>query len=261
MNNAKKGFTLVEVALFLALSGILVAGVISGTNRSLARQRYNNSVETFKDFISNIYSQVLYTQTTRPEPGRSEQAIYGKLITFGENEDPTVHTYTVVGKVLSSKDISNIGHLTTIEALDYVGVTLYDDSGELIDEKTYDPKWGTSIEHDSDIESSDKKLELAVLIARSPVSGAISTYVSPEMINPHGGTEIKLKKYLPSWNGYEERDPELEFKPKEINFCLNSEDKWAAGNFRRNIRINKNAHNSSAMEIINDDDEGNKCAE
>ena len=55
----KHGFTIVEVSLFLALSGFLMVGLILGANISIARQRYNDSVNSFADFIRGAYADTL----------------------------------------------------------------------------------------------------------------------------------------------------------------------------------------------------------
>ena len=45
-----RGFTIIEVMLFLALSGVLLAGILGGLGGNIARQRYNDAVQD----IANI---------------------------------------------------------------------------------------------------------------------------------------------------------------------------------------------------------------
>ena len=83
MSKMRRGFTLIEVALFLAVTGLLFAGVMVGVQNSIWQQRYNDTVQNFANFLRNVYSEVSNPQSSGN--GRSEElAIYGKLISFGE---------------------------------------------------------------------------------------------------------------------------------------------------------------------------------
>ena len=52
------GFTIIEVMLFLALTGLLLSGVIVGLGNNLSRQRYNDAVEDVADILQDQYSFV-----------------------------------------------------------------------------------------------------------------------------------------------------------------------------------------------------------
>ena len=54
----KKGFTLIEVILFFALSSGLVALLIAGTVRSISQKRYGDTVDNFVDYLQRLYSDV-----------------------------------------------------------------------------------------------------------------------------------------------------------------------------------------------------------
>lgn len=249
----KVGFTLLEVSLFLALTGLLVMGIVSSTNRSLSRQRYNNSVDTFQDFLEGLYRQVSYSQSANGN-GRTTEAIYGRLAVFGQDENSsTVHIYSVIGDALSSKDVSILGNTSTLKALDFAKADIFNQEGEIIEESTYEPKWGAEIEGGEE----NILMQKSLLIVRSPISGSISTFV----LDGQFDFQQPLKYYLPAYdpNSTFNRG-EMTFETKDINFCLNSDEKWAAGNFRRNIRIKAGGHNSSAIELISDSEEGNPCA-
>lgn len=53
------GFTIIEVMIFLAISGLLVIGLLAGTSASISRQRYNDSVQDIADFLRAEYSSVI----------------------------------------------------------------------------------------------------------------------------------------------------------------------------------------------------------
>ena len=62
----KKGFTILEVMLFLAITGLMLIGVIGGTYSAIASQRYTDSVRSFAEFLRQTYAEVI-----SPEIGRA----------------------------------------------------------------------------------------------------------------------------------------------------------------------------------------------
>ena len=85
MKKARRGFTLIEISFFLALTGALFVGIVAGTQNSLWQQKYNDSVQSFTNFLRDAYAQVANPQGIGD--GRSDRAIYGKLIVFGQEYD------------------------------------------------------------------------------------------------------------------------------------------------------------------------------
>lgn len=57
-----RGFTIIEVMLFLALSGVLLAGILGGLGGNIARQRYNDAVQDIANMMRDQYSFVSDTQ-------------------------------------------------------------------------------------------------------------------------------------------------------------------------------------------------------
>ena len=131
-NQQKKGFTLIEVTLFLALTVALFFPLIIGTTSSISRQRYQDAVNDVYSYLQNTYSEVenlvnanegggnrdactiassiatpdnkKNLKSARPEDlslGRSNCAIYGKVFFFLPTEDSTYSedgktTHTIV---------------------------------------------------------------------------------------------------------------------------------------------------------------------
>ena len=54
----KKAFTIIEVILVLGISGLMLATMLVGWNASIEKQRYNDSVNTFKSDIQSVFSDV-----------------------------------------------------------------------------------------------------------------------------------------------------------------------------------------------------------
>lgn len=90
MSRLKRGFTIIEVSIFLAVTGLLFIGITVGVQNSIFHQRYNDAVQSFADFLRGVYDGVLNVQGSGG--GRSEDTVvYGKMIVFdsqdGEDDD------------------------------------------------------------------------------------------------------------------------------------------------------------------------------
>lgn len=241
-NLSKKGFTLVEVLLFLAISGAITAGIIIATRSSISRHRYNSTVQEYTDFLESLYSSVIYVQnqnnTANVSNGRSDKAIYGKLVVFDGEESP-ISIYDVVIK---------IAHKQT--SADDVLENLY----ELSKDSPIELKNGSTYESNNPplLKSTDGNLyHGAMLIFRSPYSGSVYTYSSPRY-DFSEQTGLKLKDDAGNFI----------FEAKDIDFCVDSEDRTRANGKRmQDIRIIQPAKNSTAVTLIKVDSEDNRCLE
>lgn len=54
----KKAFTIIEVMLVLGVSGLMIATMLIGWNTNIEKQRYNDSVNTFKSDLQSVFSDV-----------------------------------------------------------------------------------------------------------------------------------------------------------------------------------------------------------
>lgn len=289
--NNKAGFTIVETMLFLAVSGFVVVGVIVGTSSSIARQRYQDSVQDFAEFLRKTYSEVINVQNSRtnntnnictidsiiknptlsldvnPEnfPGKSDCAIYGKMLVV---KDHKIRSYTLLGKAINSTDKTAI-NLSTPEAIKELGIdalTIQKNSDNTCSYKTinskpaYRPQWDAKIQNTMDQSSFSG----TILILRSPLSGAVHTFNLKDNISfdldelekenldcAKTDHKVKLKNKTLS-SILSESKPEDTLKSEDIDFCLKSSD-FFLNSDRRNIRIKKGGHNSSSVEIVSAD--------
>ena len=244
----KKGFTILEITLFIAISGLLILGVILATNNNIARQRHNDSIQDFADYLRSAYSSVLYVKNLdTDEPGRSGKAIYGKLLVFGEEKSSgssTVFSYDVIGDVLSSRDSSVISKLDNLSALAALNAYFDYDS-----RTSHTPLWTASIEStaEGDIYKG------AILIVHSPVFGTIYTYVLNGDIS--FGENTNISRFISSPTN----TSSLVFGSTELDLCLDSPDRYAAAPYRQNIRILASGRSSTAVTLVNVDTEENRC--
>lgn len=115
----QKGFTIIEVMLFLALSGFLLAGILAGTGSSISNQRYKDAVQDAADALRSAYSFVADTQVetrsadegicgktvesasddsdnlSNANRGRTSCAVYGAVVMI---DGPRIQTTTVIGR-------------------------------------------------------------------------------------------------------------------------------------------------------------------
>ena len=270
MRKKRFGFTLIEVSLFLAVTGVLFLSVTVGVQNSIYQQRYNDVVQSFTNFLRNIYDEVTNVQSI--SNGRHGMAIYGKMISFGEKNDSgkqIIYVYDVVGKAVSSSDI---GSGTTLELLQKLGADVffrenssspYKPAG-MID--VYEPGWGARIQTTN---NSDPPQEFTgvILVLRDPKSGTVRTFVKADNSPIQVNSEVNRITNMAA--GSEGETPRIisgiltseVFRPQEVNFCINpsGENK---NNRRTNIRLLKSANNSSAVEVVGLDDNsanGNQC--
>lgn len=253
MKKRQRGFTLIEISLFLALTGALLLLVTIGVQNSISQQRRNDSVQNFAEFLRSVYSEVANVQNVQSEAGRSNKVIYGKLIVFGEgttlNDDNNttgkIYLYSVIGDDGGSDNVNAIESLQK----NFADVIYNGKFASAAEE--YTPRWGAAIQN---IDDQTAFMKGAVLIVRHPSSGTINTYMSDETFEIN---QAYYEAYKAGTTSSIMQDKWTDiFKKEEINFCINPIGNSNTSS-RYNIRINNNAHSSSGVEIVSDS--GNKC--
>ena len=162
MKKGKLGFTIIEVALVLAITGALFAMVMSTTTSRVARRRYFDAVNDIAEEIRNAYSATINVENYRRKtedssffcsissafngnqlvvnsdtssssvstdnlPGRSRCAVYGQLIVFGElSNDTDINKQSNIYRY----DIIGIAKTDNIEPGDGKKNTQYNSMGE-----------------------------------------------------------------------------------------------------------------------------------
>ncbi len=85
----RKGFTIIEVMLFLALSGLLLVGVLGGLGDNISRQRYNDAVQDIVSMMRDQYSFVSDTQIS--QRNSKESNCYGLVGNDIGNDDAVAY--------------------------------------------------------------------------------------------------------------------------------------------------------------------------
>lgn len=252
----KKGFTLIEVALFLAITGALFVGIVAGVQNSIFQQRTNDSIQNFMEFLRTAYSETMNVQSLGT--GQSNFATYGKLITFGESRGLDgnilsteerrnyIYMYDVIGRIDVEKEISTTGG--ALDMLNELGASvMMEENGSLKLNgivESYTPKWGAIIEN-----SKGDVFLGSLLIIRHPNSGVVYTFFSDNVIQVN--EKINNREPAIVWK-------ENDFKMDDVDFCVNSTGEAGFLN-RQDVRIIENARSGSGIELVPENSSDNKC--
>ncbi|MBP5674930.1 type II secretion system protein [Candidatus Saccharibacteria bacterium] len=334
----KKGFTIIEVALFLALSGAIFAMIMSGTASRIAKRRYTDAVNDLAEDLRNAYSAAINVENYRVKtedssffcsitsafsgssiqinsstittgagktdnyPGRTRCAYYGQVITFGEDNNTTVHHYDIIGLAKTdnlepegkddvllalSDGTSSDGSLAGIKANI---VTIRNEDSNAIkcsastagNNSSYLPQWDAKIEN----KENRNLYRGAIMIARSPISGTIHTYLytysgDTTKDNPSSDKTFFVQEWL-------KNTPKKDCKTfsadagrfvkyaidtnkwkkttasggeAHMDICVGSDDLFAVGNKRRAIRIHGDGSTEAAIEVMTETDSVGICKE
>ena len=277
----RKGFTLIEITLFLAVTAALFIGIALGMQSAINRQRYEDAVQNFAEFMRGIYSQVTNPQSAG-SGNSTEYAIYGKLIVFGENTDilgnavdsseNPVFIYDVVGKPATTQDLGSGDVSDLLFRLNAnVARKVSDKVAQLAYPEKYEPRWQT------DILTTDgnKRWTGSILVVRHPRSGTVNTLYSSQVIQVNSAVKAAnaennsnkitclLKSYLKTT--VKKADDSCVgtsnlFAPAQIDFCVSPYKLGTKGQIpNQDIRLLSNARNASAVEKIATDGGDSKC--
>lgn len=128
-NNNTTGFTIVEVVLFLGISGLLAVSLMVGWSVNINRQRYNDTVNTFKSSIQTVFSEVENTQNGREQ--KVKCATTGssvQILSNSSGEDRGTTDCIIMGKMIIFRSCGGPGacsqtpgHSEEYEIRDIVG--------------------------------------------------------------------------------------------------------------------------------------------
>ncbi len=253
MKSKTSGFTIIEVLLFLAVSAALIMGIIFSATSSIDRQRYDDSVQNFAEFLRTTYSEVENPRgkDSGDNGGRSDRAMYGKLITFGEaaanNPNGNIYVYDVQG------DINESGSGSTIALLKDLHTDVIEKKNDTT--KAFGKVNDYSLNWEAKVQNPDHSQFVgAILIVRSPVSGTVFTYSMT-------GSTVEVQKAIASSAAtvLNAKLTEDSFKSNEVDFCIAAEGVSVYGGKRYDVRLAGTSHDASGVEVVSLDAESNRC--
>jgi len=191
-SNNQSGFTIVEVMLFLALTGLLFLIGFFGTGTQLRDTRFTDSVRSLHSFLQKQYSetaagangrvngsqctadvgnaasQPTFAATGGATAGSADNCVLlGKLVKFNPNSS-TVNVYSVVGRRLD---------MTALTGTDVTDIANSRPALSPQTAESYTIQWATQFRQPSTLSADQQTLAFAFL--RSPNSGSIISFAFP----------------------------------------------------------------------------------
>jgi type II secretory pathway pseudopilin PulG len=180
---SERGFTVIEVMLFLGVTGALFIALMVGVNSNITQQRYRESVFNLSTLIQDQYSEVNNTRNDRDNNwscnnglvddnvggstvarGVSSCVILGRAIE-ARNDGSMIYTTAVTGVDIDPNDISGIGDLEALRMFQ-PKASSFSQTENLVD-------WQSTLQTVEGPAST-----FSMLILRSPASGLIRVFVS-----------------------------------------------------------------------------------
>lgn len=243
------GFTIIETVLFLAVTGLMISGIMVGVGNSINSQRFRDSVVSLQSFLQDQYSNVSYTINNRNSDyncgpsgvyllpgdpsnssrGQSDCSIIGKLIRSKDNKSLIVNS--IVGKIPDSLPAD-------VDDVSVFNASVYSTFISDFDQETYELNWGATY---SDDHNND--LKFSVLILRSPISGVIRTFIYKDLVTDTDSIQDHLINNSDSIIN-------------ELKICVINPDFTSLTSARRNaVVISANASGTSGVKTLGDNSE------
>lgn len=182
------GFTVIEVVLFLAITGLMLAGLMVGIGGAVDRERYNDAVTSLHDFLQGQYNLVDNVNTSRPatyscstggikladdistgQPkGTSDCSIVGRLITSDDGRAITAQPiYATADITTIPDDIPSESDLLAAMGLSVAGIDLPDN------QQNYNVGWDTEVY----LNGNPDQKEFSLALVRLHTNSLIRSFV------------------------------------------------------------------------------------
>lgn len=176
------GFTIIEVILFLAISGLLLAVAIASINANINNSRFNDAIRSTTSYLQGQYSEVAAGQSDRNESQGCDEA------TGDIDSTPTaagMSNCVIMGRFIklegSTFTVRYItGHKSTLSDIladDTDAIMQMDPkvASETAYKAQYDVPWDIGVVS-TELPSSTASASTGLAIIRSPASGNILYY-------------------------------------------------------------------------------------
>lgn len=297
INKIALGFTIIETMLFLAIAGLIFAGLVAGTNGAIRRQRYKDSVQGFVDDLRDLYSLVENTQVlnypgtakcadgeSNGGRGRSNCSVYGiyAIISPNHGNKNTIEAYWVVGTDQSLvrgassdieffKDYAQVGTaFTKVDSTD----------PEHINVKSHSILWGADVaipcnsDFAADIKDnlhmavqgcdavgsvlSNAQNQVELFIYRSPITGSINTLSSMKVDDTaNANDDIEFDQAF--IDGENISNVLESFNHYDVSLCVTGGSGMSYDGGIRMVVIDAYGSNTNAVRLIEADADENKC--
>lgn len=177
----QRGFTIIEVLLFLSISGLMFVALMSGVSTNINQQRYRDSVSSLTGLFQQQYSEVSNTRNDRDDQWRCSDSIVERNLTSGEPRGTS--QCVILGRYIRSIDNGNrveTGNVVgtepaagTLLLSDSVALTAYQPRLSTFEQIATAPEWGATLR-----DPDDRAASFTILILRSPLSGLVRVFAA-----------------------------------------------------------------------------------
>ena len=175
MKRASRGFTIIEVMLFLAVTGVLAAGILASVGSTLGLQRYRDAVDGFSSYIQGQYGQTINVRNDIDN--HRECAADGTFLAAHSAPPGTSETCVIIGRLVTTAN----GQTFRSQPIYMSGVTNAFLKSGIGDDAVFtaDAAANRRLFIDSGVQPQPPATgdnAWAIAIVRSPISGVIHTY-------------------------------------------------------------------------------------
>lgn len=245
--NRKNGFTIIELILFLGVTGLLLIGLLAGSGIAVGQQRYRDSVKSLQSVLQSQYGEVASVKNGRPNNLSCNSS---GAITTGGSDSPrgTSASCILIGRYIQShRPESGLEAGTALHVHPVIAAGDINSEDIATDDTSAINRYNLALDSDSYEQLRlewDSKMRLSgltgpnaqqfsILIVRSPLTGSIRTYSS-------SGSYVANPKNIVN-NSNINRD---------LTICVDTADGNTVVGERMAVRLTRNASNQSGIETI-----------
>lgn len=178
-STSTRGFTIIEVMLFLGISGGLLVALMVGVSANISQQRYRDSVTSLSGLVQQQYSEVSNTRNSRDDTWRCANSVAELDPENGQGRGTT--DCVVLGRYIRTLDNGNrleLGNVigsepsgAVVSGGDSAALATYRPRMSAFDHTVYTPEWNARLQ-----DTENHAGSFSVVILRSPQSGLIRTF-------------------------------------------------------------------------------------
>lgn len=263
-----EGFTIIEVMLVLGITSLMLVGLIAGSFSAIGRQRYNDALRNFAEYLSRNYSEVLAPETFGTGSS-SSQAILGKILVFGhqygDSVDDSRSVYSAI--IVGSSDISRATGNSFIDELasadTNISIICGNNAGQSTSVERYLPLWQSELKSTvTEDHPTSERFRGTLIIARTPTSSTVHTIFTSDpafdldlrdRCTPDNNSASAIFNQLMTDNLDATRQAFQASLDRSTGICIKSDDSAII----REIEITADGSNTSAIKTLTE--EASEC--
>lgn len=257
---SKKGFSIIEVMLVLAITGLMLIGMIGATTTSISSQRYNDSLRNFAAYMQSVYSEVISPQSITDDDSdqignSTDTAILGKVIVFGAGDGSKVYSATLTGSANLSKK-TNQSFIEELADIDTDVSVFCGDSSRPSSVQPYTLLWEAKLAQANDVPVGAHyrdDFKGTMIIARTPTSATVHTIFAKD--ETYDFTEGNCISEGSRFSQDLRTNSSMYTINEAVGICVVSDNSAV----HREVRIAADGRNSSAVWVRPTDDGDSRC--